>query len=173
MTLTTAQRLRLKIADNPRYVDETRYGDGTASSFVIPYLNLANPTAFIPGAGASSWSATAATFNASGYVSFSGVISANSAFRYTLEASTFSDTEIQDFLDVGGTVIGAAVEAVGTLLFDATKAASWGAADGSTYSNTTTQQHLRELYKLLQQELEREAVFAGGFSSWSVNQENS
>lgn len=170
MTLTDNQKLRLKIADAPHYVDETRYGDGTANVFIVPYNNITAGSAYVP-IGGTAWSATGATFNTSGYVSFSGVISANSAFRYTLQWSVFSDDEIQNFLDVGGTVIGGAVEAVHALLFDATRAASWSAADGSSYSNTSSQAHLQKLFDILQTELAQEAISGGNFASWSVNQE--
>lgn len=171
MALTTAQRLRLKIADAPRYVDETRYGDGTAQVFSLPYTNITAASAYVP-LGGTAWSATGCTFNASGTLAFSGVISAQSAFRYTLQYSVFSEDEITDFLEIGGSINGAAIEAVGSMLFDATRAAAWAASDGSTYDNRSAQAHLRELYAILQQEQQQEATTAGGQSSWSVEQGN-
>lgn len=169
MTLTTAQRVRLKIADAPHYVDETRYGDGTANVFTLPYNNITAASAYVPLNG-TAWSGTGCTFNPSGILSFSATISANSAFRYTLQWSVFSDAEIDDFLAVGGTVIGAAIEALGSMMFDATRAAAWEAADGSSYDNRSAQQHLRELYDKLLEAQQQEATTAGGQSSWSVNQ---
>lgn len=169
MTLTTAQRLRLKISDAPHYADETRYGDGTAQVFVLPYVNITAASAYVP-IGGTAWSATGCAFNPSGTVSFSGVISANSAWRYSLRYSVFSDDEIDDFLTIGGTVLGGALEALGSMMFDATRAAAWEAADGSSFDNRSAQQHLRELYDKLQQEQQQEATTAGGQSSWSVNQ---
>lgn len=40
MSLTTAQQIRLKIADIPRLADQTYYGDGLASSFALPHNNI-------------------------------------------------------------------------------------------------------------------------------------
>src|SRR5690348_9304896 len=110
MTLTTAQQVRLKIADIPRLADLTFYGDGLASAFLLPHSNLSSGSAFISGAG--TWVTTGATFNESGMVSFANVHSANSAFRTTYVYSVFSDTEISAFIEAGGNVNGAALEAV-------------------------------------------------------------
>ena len=46
MTLTTAQQVRLKIADLPRLADVTYYGDGLASAFLLPHTNLSSGSAF-------------------------------------------------------------------------------------------------------------------------------
>lgn len=170
MSLTTAQRTRLKIADAPRIVDITRYGDGTANTFATEHVNLTSGSAFVP-AGATAWSATAVTFNASGFYAFSGVISANSAYRVTYVHSVFSDAEIDQFLEDGGSVIGAAVEAVGSLMFDSLRCSRWMASDGSSYDNTSSQAHARAMYDKLVEELEREGSTAGGFQSWALGQD--
>lgn len=171
MTLTSAQKVRLKIADAPRWIDVTRYGDGTAVTHGLsPHYNIANGTAYVP-LGGTAWSATGATFNASGYIAFSGVISANSAFRLTYDYATFSDSEIDQFLSDGGSVVGAAIQALDSLMFDATRAARWMAADGTSYDNTSTQSHLRQMRALLIEQLQMETTVDGSMTSWSVNQE--
>lgn len=172
MTLTTsAQYVRVKIRDIPRFMDVTRYGDGTATVFSLaPSLNLSSGSAFVP-LNATAWTATGATFDASGFVTFSNVISANSAYRLTWVESTFSEDEIGLFITAGGTLNGAAIEAVIALMFDSLKCASWGASDGSTFSNTAAQQAAQQLYEKLIKEQQGEAIAAGGMNSWSVNQE--
>lgn len=171
MTLTSAQSLRLKIADAPKWADLTRYGDGTATVFGLdPYTNITSGSAFVA-PGGTAWSATGATYNQSGFVTFANVISAGSAYRLTFNYSVFSDTEIDQFLTDGATIVGAAIEAVGSMMFDAARAASWSAADGSSFSNTATQGHLRALYDLLKKEQDQEAVYGGGMNSWAENQE--
>lgn len=167
---TTAQQIRLKIQDIPVLADVTLYGDGIASTFLLNYANLTSGSAFVPSAAGGGWSGTGATFNASGSVSFATAISANSAFRLSYVHSTFSDDDIDTFLSAGGTVVGASMEALVALMFDATKRARWMASDSSSYDDTSAQSHLRGMYELLQAEVEKEAVFSGGIDSWSVNQ---
>ncbi len=140
MSLTTAQQIRLKIADIPRLSDLTFYGDGLASSFVLPHNNLVSGTAYVPNGAA--WASTGATFNTSGMVSFANTISANSAFRTTYVYSVFSDDEIDHFLTAGGNVNGAAIEALHTLMFDAAKRARWMGSDGSQYDDTLAADNL-------------------------------
>lgn len=171
MSLTTAQRTRLKISDSPRIADITRYGDGTATVFQTEHVNLTSGSAFVP-LGGTAWTATGVTFNASGFYTFTNVISALSAYRVTYVHSVFSDTEIDQFLEDGGSIIGAAVEAVGSLMFDSLRCARWMASDGSSYDNTSSQSHARSLYDKLVEELEREAATAGGFQSWALGQED-
>lgn len=171
MTLTTsAQYLRVKIRDIPQFKDQTFIGNGTASVYTLASnMVLTSGSAYVP-VGNSAWSATGASFDASGFVSFSGVISANSAFRVTWVESVFSEDEIGLFITAGGSLNGAAIEAVIALMFDSLKCASWGASDGSTYSNTASQQAAQNLYDKLIQEQEGEAIAAGGMSSWSLSQ---
>ena len=169
--LTSAQYTRSKIRDIPTWVDVTRYGDGTAQRFtVLPHINITAGSAFVP-LGSTAWSATGCTYNASGYVDFSGVISANSAVRLTYQWSVFSDDEISDFLSIGGSILGAAIEAVQALMFDAVKAAVWAAPDGTSYSNVGAQNHTRQLYEKLQEEQTRDAISDGSQQSWAINQE--
>lgn len=169
MTLTSAQRVRLKIQDIPLPVNAVHYGDGTASKFLLPHQNLLSATAYVP--NGASWTATGATFDAFGFVAFSGVVSANSAFRVEYQYSTFSEDHITEFLTDGGTVLGAAVQALEALMFDASKRARWMASDGSSYDDTAAMSHLRDMYKRLREELSTEAVSAGAFGSWAEGQE--
>lgn len=169
-TLSTAQRVRLLIQDPPIREDVTLIGDGTANSFLLPHANITSASAFIPGAGNSSWTATGFTYALNGEYSFSGVISALSAYRMTYTHTTFSDDEIDQFLADGGGVKGAALEAVQALMFDAVKRARWMSSAGESYDDTNAQTHLREMYTKLSAELEKEAAAQGGMVSWSVNQ---
>lgn len=169
MALTSAQRVRLKIADTPKAVNVTRYGDGTASVFLMDDKNLINAGAYVP--NGASWSATACAVDASGQFIFSNVISANSAINFRYQHTVFSDDEIDTFLTDGGTIIGAAVEALGTLMFDAMRCSRWFAADGSSNDNTSAQSHARGMYEILVAELSAEGIASGGFGSWALNQD--
>lgn len=170
MTLTTAQRVRLRVSDFPLMADLTHYGDGTAQTFALPHRNLVSASAFVP--NGASWTATGATFNPSGSVAFSGVISGASAFRTTYVYSVFTDEEIDDFLTVGGGVNGAALEAVTTLMFDGLKRSRWSAPDGTSHDDTAAIGLLREMYNTLKEEQAEEAVAGGGFGEWGMNQGN-
>jgi hypothetical protein len=168
MTLTPAQRVRLKISDPPTLGGGAGVGDGTAVTFALPNRNLSSGSAFIAVGGA--WSGTGATFDPTGLVTFATAISANSAFRCTYVYSTFSEDEIDDFLAVGGSVIGASLEVCESLMFDAAKRASWSAPDGSSYDDTSAQAHLRELHGILLAQQSDEAAAGGSVGSWSLTQ---
>jgi len=168
MALTTAQQVRLRIADTPKRVIVTRYGDGTATVFQMEHENLVTASAYVP--VAAGWSATACTLNPSGTFEFSDRVSANSAIQFDYVHTIFSDDEINHFISAGGTIVGAAVEAVGTLMFDALRCSRWFASDGSSNDNTSSQNHARSMYELLKKELDEQAVDSGGFGSWALNQ---
>jgi hypothetical protein len=168
MTLTDRDAVRLRMQDQPLIADDTYHGDGRATTFALPHRHLTSASAFIP--AATGWSATAAAFDPSGSVSFSGVISANSAFRVRYVYSTFSDAEIDHFLAVGGGVDGAALEAVTALMFDGVKRAAWRAPDGTSYDDTAAMTHLRALYETLRAALADNATTAAAIESWSENQ---
>jgi hypothetical protein len=176
MALTTAQQVRLRIQDLPQVFDLTQYGNGSATIYQLrngaaEYRNLTSATAYVPD-GNGLWSATGATFNTSGYVAFSGVISANSAWRARGVHSVFSDDEIGHFTAAGGTVAGAALEAAYALQFDGLKRASWAAPDGTEYDDTKALQALKDIIDTLNDEVDAQAVSEGGFQSWSLNQGN-
>jgi hypothetical protein len=170
MPLTSAQSLRLKIADIPRLADKTFYGDGLASAFLLPDYNISSGSAYVP--GTNIWAATGATFNESGMVSFSGVISANSAFRTTYVHSVFSETEVSAFLEEGGSVRKGALAALETLFFDAAKRASWISPDGTQYSDIGSIDALGKAYTALKEETLQEGAAAVSMQSWTINQEN-
>lgn len=170
MPLTTAERVRLKIQDAPTLGAGAGVGDGTAVTFALPNRNLTSGTAYL--ATTQGWSATGATFDPTGTVTFAARISANSAFRVTYVYSTFSDAEIDEFLTTGGSVIGAAVEACEALMFDGVKRTSWSAPDGSSYNDTSAQAHLRELHAILTTQQGDEAAAGGSAGSWSLDQGN-
>ena len=166
MTLDVLAQTRLRIQDLPTVADLTQHGDGTAVTFALPHRNVVSASAYVPGAGGSSWSATGATFDPTGFVSFSGVISANSAYRVRYVHSTFSDGEVGHFTAVGSGVPGAALEACKVLMFDSLKRASWAAPDGVTYDDTKAQAQLLALHDQLVHEIAANDLVDGGFVSW-------
>ncbi len=172
MTLTTAQQVRLKIRDQWRRKSEEKYGDGTASSFQLsegaPYSTIISATASIAVTG---WSATGCTFdNTLGYVTFSGLVSANSAVRFDYLWAVFSEDEIGNFTAVRGTVNGAAVEAIDSLLFDASRRARWAAPDGSQYDDTSTSRLLLDMRDKLAEQDQQDIGAQGGYESWAIGQ---
>lgn len=174
MTLTTAEQVRLRIQDIPQRRDLVMYGDGLRSAYAVTngnaqVTNLVSATAFI--AGANAWTSTGATFDATGFVTFSGVISANTAFRVVGVESIFSDAEIGHFTAVGGSVNGAALEAVKTLRFDALKRAKWAAPDGASYDDTAAIAALQKLYDDLRTELAEGDIDGTDFVSWALEQD--
>lgn len=175
MTLTTAQWVRLRIQDQPLVADDVFAGDGSASLFNLRHRNLTSATAFIMvsagGVPPTGWSATGCTFNASGYVEFSAVLTVNLPWRARYVHSVFSDDEIGHFTAVGGDIIGASIEAVQTLMFDGLKRAAWAAPDGSEYDDTKAMTLLKDLYATLKQEQDEGAFAAGGFQGWAITQE--
>ena len=170
MALTTAQRVRLKIQDAPVIFDDVYTFDGLASAYNLPQVNITSGSAFIAGSN-GQWSATGATFNASGYVTFSTAYASASGFRTRGVQSVFSDAEIGDFTAIGGNIEGAALEAVEALMFDAVKRARWIAPDGSQYDDTMAMAHLRGMYDQLKSGQADDAILGGGQASWSLNQE--
>lgn len=169
MALTDLQKVRTKIQDVPIAENLTRYGDGTASVFLLPHANVIAAGAYVP-VGGTAWSATGAAFDPSGQVIFATVISVNSAYNLRYQHTTFSDDEVQNFLDEGGTILGAALAAIEALMFDAVKRARWMASDGTSYDDTSAQSHLAKMHELFQDQLAQEASTAGGFGSWALNQ---
>jgi hypothetical protein len=170
VALTVLQAVRLKISDVPTVADETLSFDGTATVFALSHANAVSGTAYVP-LGGTAWTATGATFDPTGWVAFSGVGAAGSAFRVRYVHATFSDDEIGHFTAVGGDVLGAAVEACEALLFDAAKRASWSSPDGTQFSDTAAQAHLLALHERLKAEQREAAVTSGALESWSEQQE--
>lgn len=174
MALTTAQQVRLLVQDFPRLRDQVFYGDGLASSFVLPWQNITSGSAFVPvgAGGGTAWSATGATFNASGMVSFNTAsFPSASAFRVTCVDSVFSDDEIGHFTAVGGDVKGAALEALNSLLFDAGKRARWYSPDGASYDDIGSITALMAARSAIKADQYVEAAGDAHFQSWAENQE--
>lgn len=166
--LTDVQQVRLKIQDIPAIADQTHVGDGTANTFGLPHRNVTSATAFVAGAG--GWTATGATFNPSGCVEFGTPISANSAFRTRYVYSVFSDDELQQWLADGGSVVGAAKQAVQALMFDGLKRARWSSPDGTSYDDTAAINLLKTLHEKLDADEQAAAIGGGELASWSLNQ---
>jgi hypothetical protein len=108
MALTTAQQVRLRIADPWRYAQEVRAGDGTASAFKLaqgaPHSTISAASALV--ATTAGWSASGATFEtALGLATFSGVISAQSAWMAAYQWAVFSDEEVGNFITAGGLTV--------------------------------------------------------------------
>lgn len=168
MPLTDHQLVRQRITDPPRYYDSAHYGDGIATRYTLPVSNLVSASAFVQ-PGGTAWSASAATFNPTGFVDFANPISAQSAFRIVGVYTVFSDEVIDERVSAYG-VRGAALECCYDLLFDAAKRARWGAPDGSQYDDTGSITALNMAISALKHEEEEAAIQGGGFWSWAETQ---
>src|SRR3972149_6297677 len=80
--------------------------------------------------------------------------------------------EIGQFTAVGGTIPGAALEAVRTLMFDSLRRAKWAAPDGTEYDDTAALAQLRAMHDLLLEETTRDDGGQGGIESWAEQQQN-
>lgn len=161
MPLTSAQRVRQRIQDEPRRADAVYRGDGTATQFSLPHNNITSGSAFVP--AAAGWSATGAAFDTSGFVTFSNVVSANSAFRLVYVHSVFSDAVIDEYVSAYGQA--AALQCAYDLLFDATKRARWAAGETS-YDDTEARHVLRDIISALKAELQEGALGVGEVMGW-------
>lgn len=178
--LNTADMLRRYIGDRPRLAVETYYGDGTASTFQMSGAPIISgctslggfaPSARVP--TGNGWSATGAAFNYHhGTVSFSGTISANSAFQVEYTYATFSDQEIDQVTASYGTYPEMQLDLIHTLMADSYKRARWASQRGAFFDDSLTMENLMSM---------RSAIFAsktvelgplGGIVDWNKNQEN-
>ena len=169
MPLTTADQLRFKLGDPLALRDTTMYGDGTANTFLLPYRNVQSGSAFVPLNG-TAWSATGAAFNPSGVVAFSGVISAQSAFRVTYVDSWFSDEQITAFLNDHGSLNQATLAGIRELIIDASKRARWMSPDLTQFDDTQSIPALYRAYSALMEEEQLQGAATVGFESWADNQ---
>jgi len=167
MVLTTAQQVRLKIQDQARIERKTYTADGITTGYGLQHVNTTTASAFVNLTG--TWSATGATFQ-SGQVVFATPISANSAFLVSYTYSVFSDDEIDHLITAGGSVNGAALEAVTTLMFDSLKRAKWVAPDGTQFDDTMAMNQLNAMYDRLSNEGAQAAIQGGQITSWGENQ---
>lgn len=171
MTLTIAQ-LRQRIQDPYRYDEEARVGDGLSSAYKLrqgaPHSTLLSASAFVVGSN-GQWSGTGATFdNALGVVAFNGTISANTAWKASYQWSVFSDAELGTYTGIDGTLAGASLEVVKTLMFDGLKRARWAAPDGTQYDDTKAMESLKWMWSALKDE--QIGAPEGGIESWSEQQ---
>jgi hypothetical protein len=170
MSLTTAQQVRTKIQDYPALVDRTYAFDGTATTYLMPDRNLTTASAYVP-LGGTAWSATGITFDPTGgALFFANVGSANSAFRATYTRSTFSDDEIDTFITAGGGIIGAACQAMESLMFDSLKRSRWAAPNGQSYDDTRVLDQIATIYGQLTAQRAQETIAGGGINEWGLNQ---
>lgn len=175
MALTLTQQVRLRIQDRLRLDEEIQLGNGTASGFKLkqgsPFSTVTAATAYV--VTTAGWSATGSTIDLDlGRVTLSGIVSANSAVRFEYQWSVFSTDEVGQFTAVGGSVAGAALEAVKTLMFDSLKRARWSSPDGSSYDDTAANSQLKTMYDMLFDEIREGGIDSGGIESWSEEQGN-
>jgi len=164
MPLTSAAYVRQRIQDEPLYANTTYHGDGTANEFTLPHRNLTSGSAFVP-LGGTAWTATAATFNPSGCVTFSNVISG--AFNVRYVHSVFSDDVIENYLSAQSSIDGAALQCAYDLQFDAIKRAKWAAPDGSNFDDTQARETIREIIAAIQAKMREESIYDGAIQSWA------
>lgn len=178
--LNTADQLRFYINDQPRQAIETRYGDGTATTFQVsgvPIITGAtafggySPSAYLP-VGGTAWSATGSTFNYPlGTVTFSAVISANSAFQVSYTYATFSDQEIDHVVSNFGDVNSMKLALVDNLMANSYKRARWAAQAGSLFDDSQTMANLMMMRSAIRAEMTTEQGPLGGFISTDENQQ--
>ena len=172
-------QVRQRISDRVRFDSESFLGDGSALSFKLkqgaPFstITAASAQAFIT-TPAVGYSATGATFDPDqGRVTFVNSISANSAVQIQYSWSVFSDDEL-NFIYYsgvdGGSVAGAALQCVKTLMFDGLRRSRWMAPDGTQYDDTAALRMLDSLYEKIHEELREDP--AGGIESWGEQQAN-
>jgi len=177
MALTTAQMVRGRLNDPYRYSGEILHGDGSASAFKLfqgaPYSVLSGSATASVYVTATGWSATGCTVDHTlGRVTFSGTVSANSAFMVDYAWAVFGEDELAYFTAVGGGVVGAAMEGVKWLMGDAWKRARWAAPDGSQYDDSKALDNLKKLYDTLKDEKQGgESGPEGGVESWTIEQQ--
>lgn len=179
-TLTTAESLRRRISDRPRYESETYYGDGTASAFSLSGVPIVTgctslgsmiPSAFV--AAGDHWTATGATFDYNlGRVTFSGVISANSAFQVNYTYATFSDQEIDQVTGMYGTFMEMQLDLIDTLMADSYRRARWASQRGAYFDDSLTMANLMMMRSAVFARLTVEQGPLGKMIGWSDNQEN-
>ena len=184
MPLNSADQLRFFLSDKPRFLVETKYGDGTASAFQLSGVPLVSgatalgafqPSAFVPvgAGGGTAWSATGAAFNYHlGTVSFSGAISANSAYQASYTYATFSDQEIDLVTGMYSDMPSMRLALINNLMGDAYKRASWRSQAGASYDDSETMKNLMLMRSAILAERTDEQGPIGDIFSWSTEQQN-
>lgn len=174
MPLSLSDQVRLRISDRWRFAEEVRHGDGLASQFKLaqgaPFSSVRELSAYHTAGG--GWSAVTASAQDTGLgtITLTGLLQPNSAVRFAYQWAVFSDEEIGQFTAVGGSVPGAALQAVRTLMFDSLRRAKWRAPDGTEYDDTAAMRMLKDMEERLLDEIERDDGPQGGIESWSEQQ---
>lgn len=170
-------QVRLRISDPWRFGEEVRYGDGLASQFKLaqgaPFSQVSALSAYLPAAG--GWSAVTASAVSMGLgtLTLTGTLQANSAVRFVYQWAVFSEAEVGEFITAGGgTVPGAALQAVRSLQFASLRRAKWAAPDGTEYDDTAAMRQLLAMEEKLVEEIEKDEGPAGGIESWGEQQGN-
>lgn len=170
MALSSAEQVRLAVADHLRYADYSFTANGASYRYPLQHGNdyyVSGGEAYITGALTNF---AAATFQ-SGHVTFPNTnVSAGSAVRLSYYYAVFSPDDIEYFLGNAGTITDAAVSAAQVLMFDSLKLAAWGAADGMRYDQTKAQDQIRAIYDRLRQRQVEEAHSVAGSNifNWTV-----
>lgn len=167
----TAVLIRQRIQDSARRANYTLYGDGTAQTFDLQHENVQSASAFVGiGSPPTAWSATGCTFNAGGFVDFSGVISAQTAFNVRYVYNVWSDDVIGEYITAGGSVLGAALLCAYDLLADNVRRSRWMAANGAQYDNIQAGQYVKDMISAFKEEMREDATQYGAMTSWAENQ---
>ena len=171
MPLTSADYVRQRVQDSARRANYTLYGDGTAQTFDLQHENIQSATAFVGiGSPPTAWSATGGAFNAGGFVDFSGVVSANSAFNVRYVFNVWSDEVISAYIANNGGVLGASLQCAYDLLYDNVKRSRWMAANGSQFDNLQAGNYVKDIISAIKEEMQEESVFGGSMASWAETQ---
>lgn len=167
----TALLVRQRIQDSAHRANYTLYGDGTAQTFDLQHENVQSASAFVGiGSPPTGWSATGCAFNAGGFVDFSGVISAQTAFNVRYVYNVWSDEVIGEYITAGGGVLGAALQCAYDLLYDNVKRNQWMAANGATFNNVQAGTYVKDIISALKEEMREDATQYGAMASWSETQ---
>ena len=160
---TDVQRVRLKIRDPLTSISRVYQANGTEriqlNHDAISYLRVFKN---VDGA----WAEQDYALNGN-VVVFASAQSGEFLMNYL--SSAFTDDDLSYFLEVGGSVAGAQVEAVEALLFDAVKRNQWSAGDNSV-DDTSAQKTLLMMYDVFRKQLENDVISGGGIVSWGMRQ---
>jgi len=173
MPLTELDKLRLAVQDTVQSENAIFTGNGLDTRFELAHLNATSGTAYqeiqnnwIPFMD-SPLEPNPIVFSTSGYVDLgSRRVSAGSAFRVTYVHSVFTDDELAHFMDAGGSLRGAQIEAIEALMFDSLKRAQWSAPGGTSYNDTAAQAQLVRMHERLLKQTADEAISGGRSIGW-------
>lgn len=128
MVLTDLQRLRLKIADRARVVlnEQIGAGDGATTKFKTQLAPVVSESEAVTVDGAEQTRDTDYSIdNGTGVITFGSAPASGKVVKCSYQWTTFNDEELSDLLEQRGSVVGAAIEAVGWLLADTDRLISY------------------------------------------------